>query len=477
MIFQSSWPGWIESIQSYDTKNENEDEHLEINRVQQITQDDWEKNDGTTAVKVRMCSVNLGDGRKIHGFKGEVCTSDAHSASKPTPGGLNPAGTNMRDTEVFISDPDIYTQQVKSLFLKFEANPVQKKQKDENKKKSVSVEIDCQRILPKRSAKLLKLIIDENSGAEDSESEWEPIGSENEDGSNGAENLDQGCPGTNKDLHVRQSQVKPARPRYPIMALTSDKVHWRPRPKIKRAHKSRAKPKAVQTKSRAKPIVIRKPIFEEDSGESQQQKEKSKGGRSPRKCIKKSKYQGRGRPRKGDNHIKKCQTKQLLIPKHRFVGDERMKLINYAMKHGAGEAAVHFSNTLGVAVCDSTVRAIVKKHLKDTTGKAVELKSVLPSNRSAQNIKYTSTEKQEITKYCLKYGPSQTACHLTRLWGIRVGKGSVVSIVKWYKKSLAEAKARGQEKGLSKEKGPEKGKGPEEEKSPKKEKGPEQEKD
>ncbi len=341
------------------------------------------------------------------------------------------------------------------MLSKIEAKLVEKNRQDDSKNKSASIPSGVQRIRRKKSARFSEPIIEEDSDTSQDtrdESTWEPSGSEDEAQQDQDSDQDPDTQGTldpvptgyqktrsatNRHLNVRQKQATASL--NPIVVLDSDQElnsgkdpQWEPKYSYQRqgltqtGHRHRRR-------SRAKPIAIRKPICK-DSDEDVQTK------KNPRQPTKKCKYRGQGRPRKPDKYSSKSQAKQLPFSRYRFVGDERMNLINYAMKHGVGNAAVHFANTLGVAVSDSTVSAIVKKHLKDTTGENVGLSSVLPCNKPSQYNKYSPAEKRQIAKYCLKYGPSQTATYLARLWGIKVGVGSIRSIVERYKKSLSEVK-------------------------------------
>ncbi len=339
---------------------------------------------------------------------------------------------------------------------------MEKNRQDYSKNKSTSVLSGVKSILRRKSARSSEPIIEQDSDTSQDtrdESTWEPSGSEDEAQQDQDSDHDRDIQpdptgykktrsATNRDSKGRQKQVTASL--NPIVVLDSDQElnsrkdpQWEPKYYYQRRGLTQTG-HCRRQRSRAKPIVIRKPICE-DSDEDVQTKKKTK----------KSKYQGRGRPRKGDDYSRKSQAKQLPFSKHRFVGDERMNLINYAMTHGVGNAAVHFANTLGVAVCDKTVLAIVKKHLKETTGEDVELRSVLPCTRPAQNNKYSFTEKRQIAKYCLKYGPSQTATYLARLWGRRVSTGSIRGIVERYKKSLSEGKSLKKENDSEKEKGSE----------------------
>ena len=197
-------------------------------------------------------------------------------------------------------------------------------------------------------------------------------------------------------------------------------------------------------KSRRKPIEARTPLFLEDPNQELQTTDKPTG--------KRVKYRGKGRPRNTDNYVK---MKKIGIPKHRFVGQERLELINYAMKYGSGVAAEHFSNITGVAVYATTVRSIVKQHIKETTGEDVELRTVLPCGRPAKYNKFRPIEKQQIAKYCIKHGPWQTAAYIFQLWGIRVNNSSIKRFVKEYQKSLAGSEGTGNEKEHVKRKDPE----------------------
>ena len=186
----------------------------------------------------------------------------------------------------------------------------------------------------------------------------------------------------------------------------------------------------------------RKPIFE---GDSDQELSKNDELLREQKGYVVGKNPGKGG--------KKSKAKKLPIPRHRFEGNERIDLINYAMKHGAVEAAVHFSDALGVAVSEGSIRQIVKKHLSETTGIQAQPAKVLPSYKPGHYNRYSLKEKRQMAKYCMKYGPTQTSTYLTRLWGTRVSPTSIRNIVKWYKKTLSEEKGLLKEDGLKQEMG------------------------
>ncbi len=462
----------IEPIKSIDTsEDESEDKNEEIDKVEQVKEDECKKKGDSTGIKV----VNLGNAGMIHGPKGEVYISGVPPSSKPNLAGAS----NLTDTEVFISNPDIYTQQIKALLSRIESNPDEKSQKDPHEDTPPPTQIDSKRTLRKRSTKVANHLIAEDSdqgqerlGQDDSEyepSETEPpsesesdldqakkddqrkrlaklLKSASNNSQQGQKPKDEPLPEpmqyqspdllSNEENMVKseveqsanqksQTKLKVKLPIVPIVVIDSDDEA-----SAKNETRRRLR------RRRNKPLPIRKPIFDEDSDQGLNQK---------------------GEQHQGHKHFtkrkKKSHAKTLPLARYnlKFEGNRRTDLINYAMKHGAWEAAVHFSDALGAAVCEATIKNIVKKHLKDT-GQNVKLSSVLPNSRPAQYNKFTPTEKRQMAKYYLKFGMSQTVTYLNELWGVRVSPGSLQSIVKQYKESLVEGEGKNSQKGSIHEK-------------------------
>ncbi len=438
-----------------ENRNASEVENAEVDKVHEMTQDEWKRNGRSPAIKVVLHKVPPGGAGMIRAPQGEVYISGAN---------------NLQDTEVFISNPDIYTQQIRSLLSRIDTNPQEKNDDnvDENKNASEnnrsSEHSVSQHNLRKRPGRVLNNPLiggDSDHGynrRSRNDPEYEPSGTGSD---SDQDNIRKNQPKERASKLLKSRQIDSEQgqeskrylgPKLGSLPKKETKTKIQVKPlKKKGKRKLQIKLPFVKMvreageeggtgleggrrvrKRHAKQTATRKPRFEEDS--SEQNRNENNDLLKGRDCHRKG----------GQSFIKK-----LPIPKYRFEGDQRIDLINFAMKHGPAEAAVHFSNALGIRVCETTIRLIVKKHLKES-GQNVSLSSVLPHTRPATYNKFSPTEKRQMAKYCMKHGPSQTAVHLSKLWGVRVSPKSIQSIVRQYKKSLAD------DKGLNKIKNPNK---------------------
>ena len=429
-----------------ENKNAPGDENVEFDKV---TKDEWKRNGRSPAIKVVLHKVPPGGAGMIRAPKGEVYISGAN---------------NLQDTEVFISNPDIYTQQIRSLLSRIDTNPTEKNDQDvsENKTASgnnlVSEQSMSQHNLRKRPGRALNnQLMGEDSDQgynrrSRNDPEYEPSGT-----------------GSDSD----QDNIRKNQPKERLAKLfKSRKIDLEKGQESKRYHRPKL---ASLPKKETKTKIQVKPLKKKSNRKLQiklpfvrMMRDADEEGGAGLKCGRRVRrrhanpaatwnnsepdmnenndlLKGQGCHRKGGQSF----IKKLPIPKYRFEGDQRIDLINFAMKHGPAEAAVHFSNALGIRVCETTIRLIVKKHLKES-GQNVSLSSVLPHTRPATYNKFSPTEKRQMAKYCMKHGPSQTAVHLSKLWGVRVSPKSIHAIVRQYKKSLAD------DKGLNKIKYPNK---------------------
>ncbi len=134
---------------------------------------------------------------------------------------------------------------------------------------------------------------------------------------------------------------------------------------------------------------------------------------------------GRGRPRKDStlprSDVSKVSpsppAKQLLIPKHKFKGEERAEMIERAQIYGARDTAIYYSQKLGKSIHENTVMATVRKYAP-----GVDLPK---SSGKRMYTKFSPDEKKMLAQYASKYGFSQTASYFTKIWGKFISMNTV----------------------------------------------------
>ena len=132
---------------------------------------------------------------------------------------------------------------------------------------------------------------------------------------------------------------------------------------------------------------------------------------------------GRGRPRK-DSTLPRSDSskispfgKELLIPKHKFKGEERAEMIERAQIYGARDTAIYYSQKLGKSIHENTVMATVRKYAP-----GVELPK---STGKRMYTKFSPDEKKMLAQYAAKYGFSQTASYFSKIWGKFISMNTV----------------------------------------------------